>query len=86
MNGMIDISAMSFPDFHAELVKNLYNEQWLSDVGYRADDRDGGYRLWIEATGNDFDDNLSDFKRAVYREVPKPRIMNAYLNVQLSLF
>lgn len=86
MNGMIDISVMSFPEFHAELVKNLYNDQWLSDIGYRADDRDGGYRIWIEATGNNFDDNLSDFRRAVYRDEPKQSIINANLNFQLSLF
>lgn len=60
----------TFQEFHERICNGYYSddEEWRREVGYRPDDKDGGFRRWLELTGNKAEDFLSEFKRAVYRD------------------
>ena len=61
---------MSFQEFHERICNGYYSDdkEWRKEVGYRPDDKDGGFRRWLELTGNKEADFLSEFRIAVYRD------------------
>lgn len=44
------------------------DSKWRNDVGYRPSDKDGGFKRWLELTGNSMTDWLDEFRRVVYGE------------------
>ena len=64
----------TFIEFHNRISSGHFSddEQWRSEVGYRPDDKDGGFKRWLELTGNKAEDFLNEFRLAVYGET-KPK-------------
>ena len=60
----------TFLEFHKRICDGHYSddELWRKVIGYRPDDRDGGFRRWLEITGNKMEDFLNEFRAAAYRD------------------
>ncbi len=78
--------SISFIDFHARIGECFYSgdESWLKTVGYREKDKDGGFRRWLEITGNNFDDQLDNFRSVVYGEYSTHKKQTEKLVIEIA--
>lgn len=65
----------SFKDFHARIMrgyeKGVDDSAWRTEVGYRPEDKDSGFKRWLELTNNKMDDYLVEFRTVVYGDSAK---------------
>jgi hypothetical protein len=61
---------LTFTEFHDRISfgHNSPDEEWRNTVGYRPKDKDGGFKRWLELTGNNASTYINEFKKAVYRK------------------
>ena len=75
---------MTFEIFHKRITSghSSPDESWRNEVGYRPDDKDGGFKRWLELTGNIESNHIQEFRRAVYGD----NSLDEYGPVQLTIF
>lgn len=59
---------LTFEQFNKRIGFGHYenDEAWRSEVGYRPNDKDSGFKRWLELTDNCADDYIDEFRRVVY--------------------
>jgi len=75
---------LSFQEFYERISygHNNPDEQWRKEVGYRPDDKDSGFKRWLELTNNNESDYIDEFRKVVYgnqrvaQEQPMQKEMN----------
>lgn len=51
--------------------KGVDDSAWRAKVGYRPEDKDSGFKRWLELTNNKMDDYLVEFRTIVYGDDTK---------------
>ncbi len=65
-----NIGIPTFKEFNARISygdqKGVDDSAWRAEVGYRPDDKDGGFTRWLEITGKEENEaTLRDFREVV---------------------
>lgn len=78
------LETWTFKEFNERVAIGYYidDKAWRKEAGYRPEDKDSGFRRWLEITGNNKADYTTEFKAIVYGETPSEQDKKP----QLALF
>jgi len=84
LSAMCGVS-LSFRQFHERICRghSCNDEIWRKEVGYRPDDKDSGFKRWLELTGNREENHIAEFQLVVYGQVLQLKPVEP---MQLQLF